>query len=107
MNTFVSNLHISPSVGKDDTRFTVSTSVIDSSTTVVSTWNVGSVPIVLVDVQGADVMVTFDGSNPSSSNGHKLASGTAAEWSLATYSAAKWIRAGASDATVHASPFCV
>ena len=107
MNTFVSNLHIKPAVGKLDTRFTVSTDVVAAATTVPATWDIGTVPIVTLDVQGADVMVTFDGSDPSSTNGHKLASGTAPEWSLATYTAARWIRAGASDATVHASPFCV
>ena len=50
--------------------------------------------LVFVDVQTADVIVTFDGTNPAlGSRGHRLPVGTNYTWSTATASQAKFIQA--------------
>lgn len=59
---------------------------------------------VFLDVQGADLMVTFDDSDPSAVNGHRFAVGASAVWNRATAKAAKFIRQGATDGVVHVSP---
>ena len=69
-----------------------------------ATFNDTSTMIVL-DVQDADVMVTFDGSAPTTTNGHRLYSGSHYTWSVAAAQQAKFIRQGASNAAVHASEF--
>lgn len=61
--------------------------------------------MIVLDVQDADVMVTFDGSAPTSTNGHRLYSGSHYTWSVAAAAQAKFIRQGASDAAIHASEF--
>jgi hypothetical protein len=61
--------------------------------------------MIVLDVQDADVMCTFDGSAPTSSNGHRLYSGTHYTWSTAAAASAKFIRQGATDAAIHASEF--
>jgi hypothetical protein len=58
-----------------------------------------------LDVQDADVMVTFDGSDPSSTNGHRLYSGSHFTWSRATATAARFIRQGSTSAAIQASEF--
>jgi ABC-type nitrate/sulfonate/bicarbonate transport system substrate-binding protein len=55
-------------------------------------------------VQAGGVYVTFDGSTPSSSNGHLYAVNTREFWSANRADAAKFIRATV-DATVYGSPF--
>jgi hypothetical protein len=53
-------------------------------------------------------MVTFDGSNPSSTNGHLFKAGVQPFlWNKETARLAKFIRAGGSDAAVQATPFSV
>ena len=47
---------------------------------------------VVWDLQTDAAFVTFDGSTPTSSNGHKIAAGTSGEWSPEVANAAKWIR---------------
>lgn len=86
-------------VGTDE-RLTVSSVAVSFATT----WP-NSATHVFIDVQDNDVMVTFDGSTPTSSNGHRFRSGDSAVWSKATATAAKFIRQGASDGVVHATPF--
>jgi hypothetical protein len=61
--------------------------------------------MVVLDVQDADVMCTFDGSAPTSTNGHRLYSGSHYTWSTAAASAAKFIRQGATSAAIQASEF--
>jgi hypothetical protein len=56
------------------------------------------------DVQTADVMVTFDDSAPTTTNGHRLYAGQHGTWSAARFNAAKFIRATSTNATIHASP---
>jgi hypothetical protein len=62
--------------------------------------------LVSVDVQVDDVYVTFDGTTPSSSNGHRLYARDKVLWSKATATAAKFIRV-TTDATLQASEFQV
>lgn len=62
---------------------------------------------VIVDVQTAGVYATFDGSAPTTTNGHYLAQNTSYTWSRATATAAKFIREGAVSAVIHASEFQV
>ena len=62
---------------------------------------------VLLDVQTAGVYVTFDGSAPTTTNGHYLAAGTSYTWSRASATAAKFIREAAVSAAVQASEFQV
>lgn len=62
------------------------------------------VDTVELDVQDADVMVTFDGSAPTSINGHRLYAGNRMTWGVARFNAAKFIRQGATSAAIQASP---
>lgn len=61
--------------------------------------------MIVLDVQDADVMCTFDGSAPTSTNGHRLYSGSHYTWSTATTAAAKFIRQGSTSAAIQASEF--
>lgn len=92
-----------PAGGQTDERLTVSSSAVPFSS--IATWRAsGNVKFVVLDVQSNDVFVTFDGSTPTSTNGHRLYSGESYTWNFETAAAAQFIRASA-DATVHASPF--
>lgn len=59
---------------------------------------------VLVQAQGADVRVTFDGGTPSASNGMQMPALTAFVWHYTTLSAAKFIKEGSTDAVVYIQP---
>ena len=83
-----------------DQRLTVSSSAVQFATA----FN-GSTNMVVLDVQDADVMCTFDGSTPTSTNGHRLYSGSHYTWSKAAATAAKFIRQAATDAAIQASEF--
>ena len=61
--------------------------------------------MIVLDVQDADVMCTFDGSAPTTTNGHRLYSGSHYTWSTAAAQQAKFIRQGATSAAVQASEF--
>jgi len=102
-NSFTVNLYPVPTDDGIDERLTVSTSVVEFATT----WYDEDAKFIYVDVQGADIMVTFDGSDPSASNGHKFASGFYGFWSARQAYKAKMIRAGGTDAAIQASPFTV
>lgn len=82
-----------------DQRLTVSSSVVTLSAFADTT------NMIVLDVQNADVMVTFDGSDPSATNGHRLYSGSHFTWSRATATAARFIRQGSTDAAIQASEF--
>jgi len=93
---------ISLSAPVADQRITVTTAVIS-----LAAFN-SSTNLVVLDVQLADVMCTFDGSNPSSTNGHRLYAGSHFTWSKATATAAKFIlQSGTQDAEIQASEFQV
>lgn len=57
-----------------------------------------------VDLQTAAVWVTFDGSTPSSSNGHSINPGQCFTWSCDRFNGAKFIRQGATSGFMFASP---
>ena len=83
-----------------DQRLTVSSTAIPFATT----FNIGT-DMVVLDVQGADVMVTFDGSDPTTSNGHRLYNASHYTWSRQAAQAARFIRQAGTDAAIHASEF--
>lgn len=87
--------------GTTDGRATISTSVVAAT----SILTLAPETSVFIDVQAQPVMVTFDGSDPAvGTNGHILAAGYNAFWSKQLWMNARFIRQGASDATVHVSP---
>ena len=82
-----------------DQRLTVSSAVVQLSAFSDTT------NMIVLDVQDADVMCTFDGSTPSATNGHRLYSGSHYPWSTAAAAAAKFIRQAGTDAAIQASEF--
>jgi hypothetical protein len=60
---------------------------------------------VVLDVQVADVRVTYDDSPPTSNNGHILFAGRSYTWAVETARAAKFIENTTTDAVIHASEF--
>ena len=108
-NSFVTNLYPIPSGSGNDHRLTVdataggvlfsganddNTSAFDSLTKYIA-----------MDVQDADVFMTFDGSAPTTSNGHKLFAGRSYTFSKEAAVKAKFIRSGGTSAKIHASQF--
>lgn len=89
--------------GLPSRTFTVSTSVVAAVTA--DSLAIPVSPFVLVEVQVAGVSVRFDGVDPTASVGHQYASGTREVWTAVRWNAARFIRSGASDATVFATPF--
>ena len=61
--------------------------------------------VVVLDVQAANVYCTFDGTTPSSTNGHILTYGTAYTWSTAAAIAAKFVATSATNSIIYASEF--
>lgn len=102
--TFAVNLYPSPTVGGTDERLAVSNSAVQFSTNWETSPSAGANRFIVLDVQTDDVMVTFDNSTPTSTNGHRLYAGESFTWSVNTAMAAKFIRV-TTDAVVHASPF--
>ncbi len=95
-----------PASGLTDERLTVSSTAGGVQFSSLSAWAVnGLTRMVVLDVQTADVMVTFDGSAPTTTNGHRLYAGQNYTWSYETAAAAKFIRATGTDGVIHASPF--
>lgn len=94
------NFYPKPNGTKADERLTVSSAVVQFATTFDITTQ-----YIPFDVQNADVMITYDGSTPSATNGHRLYAGTNGVWSRQTAQAAKFIRFGSTDGVVHASQF--
>jgi hypothetical protein len=99
-NTFSVNLYPLPAPGATLQKLAVSTAPVSYA----STFYDGKVKFVLFEVQVGGVYVTFDGSTPSSSNGHLYAVNTREFWSANRADEAKFIRATV-DATVYGSPF--
>ena len=102
-NSLVVNLYPSPT-GEADERLAVSSTAV----ALANAWSASKTKYLLIDIQGDDVMVTFDGSNPSSTNGHLFKKLTPPFlWNKNTAMAAKFIRSAATDASVQATPFTV
>lgn len=103
MKSYVTNLYPKPTPGATDQRLLVDATTGGVQLTSTSMSN--ATDTVVLDIQTADVMVTFDGSAPTSSNGHFLANGTSYTWSKAAAIAAKFIRQASTNASIHASEF--
>jgi hypothetical protein len=58
---------------------------------------------VLWSNEDAQIRVTFDGSAPTSTNGHIIEAGDSGVWAKALAVAAKFIRTGTSSGVIHAS----
>jgi hypothetical protein len=63
----------------------------------------GSTTHILWTLEDAQVRVTFDGSAPTSTNGHVLNAGDGGVWARGMAVAAKFIRTGGTSGVVHAS----
>lgn len=100
-NIGLAYLYPVPTPGATDERLTVSSSAVQFSTDWAGTT---STKMVVLDIQTDDVMVTFDGSTPTSSNGHRLYAGNSYTWHVLAAKVAKFIRV-TTDAAIHASPF--
>ena len=87
-----------------DGRLTVSSSAVLCSTATGYSANADT-KFIIWDVQDNDVMVTFDGSTPTSTNGHRLYVGDKDMWHIDTFRKATVIRAGSADGTMHFSQF--
>ena len=109
-NSFVTNLYPIPSGIGNDHRLTVDATAggvqfsqsgkddnIDAFDSLTK--------YIAMDVQDADVFMTFDGSAPTTSNGHKLFAGRSYTFSKEAAVKAKFIQAGSTSAKIHASQF--
>lgn len=101
-NSYVTNLYPKPTPGVTDQTLTVDATAggVQFGTAFNSLTR-----YIVLDVQGADVRVTYDDSAPTTSNGHILFAGRSYTWSKQAAAAAKFIRDGGTSATIHASEF--
>lgn len=91
-------LYLVPTVGATDERLAVSSTAVALAS---GSWSANT-RVVMIDVQTYNVMVTFDGSTPTASNGHDLIAGEKYTFHREMAKAAKFIRK-TSDAVVHAT----
>jgi hypothetical protein len=98
MNTKVGNLYPNKPIGTDQ-RLTVDST---AGGVQLSAFDDGA-DYVAWDVQDADIMVTFDGSAPTTSNGHRLRVGQCGTWSIPWATAMKAIRQGGTSGVIHAT----
>lgn len=106
MTKILKQASLVPLAGSTDGRATISTSIVEAAT--ILTTNADCTHV-LLDVQAQPVMVTFDGSAPTSTNGHQLLAGYNnydAPWPRQLFAAARFIRQGASDAVIQVSELC-
>ena len=99
-NSFVTNLYPKPTPGVADQTLAVADAAVQFGTAFNSLTR-----YIVLDVQLADVRVTYDGSAPTSTNGHILFAGRSYTWSKQAAVAAKFIRDGGVSASIHASEF--
>ena len=100
-NSRTTNLYPVPTPGATDQTLTV-----DSTAGGVQFSAFNSLTrYVVLDVQVADVRVTYDGSAPTTTNGHILFAGRSYTWAKKTAEAAKFIEDTTTDAVIHASEF--
>ena len=102
-NSFVTNLYPKPTPGVNDQTLTVSNSAVQFGTAFNSLTK-----YVVLDVQTADVRVTYDGDTSgdvSATNGHLLFAGRSYTWSKEAATAARFFRDGSTDGKIHASEF--
>jgi hypothetical protein len=103
-NARTTNLYPKPTTGVLDQDLDVAGSVVQFGTAFNSLTR-----YIVLDVQDADVFVTYDGSDPvktsGSENGHKLFAGRSYTWAKETASVARFIQSGSVTARIHASEF--
>ena len=108
-NSFVTNLYPIPSGSGNDHRLTVDATAGGVLFSGVNDDNTAAfdalTKYIAMDVQDADVFMTFDGSAPTTSNGHKLFAGRSYTFSKEAAVKAKFIRSGSTSAKIHASQF--
>jgi hypothetical protein len=80
-----------------DQRLTVSNAVVQ-----LSVLNAFTTQIFWTS-EDAEIRVTFDGSNPTTTNGHIIAIGSSGIWSATLAGQAKFIRTGSTDGAIHAT----
>ena len=86
-NSRTTNLYPKPTTGVTDQTLTVADSVVQFGTAFNSLTR-----YIVLDIQTADVRVTYDDSAPTTTNGHILFAGRSYTWAKETASAAKFIR---------------
>ena len=100
MNSYVVNLYPKPNQLATSQNLTVGS----ASTQFANTFN-ALTNAIFVTVQTAPVIVTFDGTTPSATNGHYLPLNYTGWFSKDSMIAAKWIRSGGTSALVTATEF--
>tara|TARA_A100001037_G_scaffold253576_1_gene238233 strand:- start:609 stop:917 length:309 start_codon:yes stop_codon:yes gene_type:complete len=100
MNSRITNLYPKPTPAATDQTLTVADSAVQFGTAFSNLTR-----YIVLDIQTADVRVTYDDSAPTSTNGHILPAGRSYTWAKETAQAAKFIRDGSVSATIHASEF--
>ncbi len=104
-NTRSTNLYPKPVTGHTDQTLAVGNAVVPFGSFS------ANCKYVVLDVQVADVRVTYDGSNPDNTqdsgtaNGHILFAGRSYTWAVETARAAKFIENSTTDAVIQASEF--
>jgi len=109
MNTIINNLSNSLSPTRDtQTGLLVAgrsvTAIVSAIDLISGTILNKSTDMVAWTIHDGGVIVTFDGTTPTASNGHLLASGTSGEWSKTTSEDVKVLRATV-DARIALSEF--
>lgn len=112
-NSYVTNLYPKPTPGVTDRQVTTSSTAGDlfgTGGTTVAAGNSAAfnklTRYIVMDVQGADVRVTFDGSTvPTTTKGHILFAGRSYTFSKIAAENLNIINDGSSNATIHASEF--
>ena len=109
-NSNVVNLYPVPNGTIGDRVLTVADSAVTLLTTASLSGNTAPsfdslTRYIVLDVQEADVRVTYDGVAPTSSVGHILYAGRSYTWAVETARVAKFIRDGSTSAKIHASEF--
>lgn len=100
MTTNINNFFPKPATGQTGQTLTVGATAV-AITTPYTSLNVAAV---FFDIQTADVYVTFDGTTPSTVNGHLLKADEKYSWSNGIISSAMFIRSASTNAFIHFSP---
>jgi len=102
-NSRVSNLYPSPTGGVTAMKMLT---VADSAVQLTDSYTFSNITrYITLDVQDADVYVTYTGETPSASVGHRLYAGRSYTWSANSAAAAKFIRTGSTSAVIAATQF--
>lgn len=95
MTVNINNIYPRPSTGVSATIVPQLTKTVTSTAAVQFTGINTQSDLVFFDIQGGDVMVTFDNSTPATgSSGNRLIVGTNYTWRRGTFSVAKFLAVG-------------